>query len=233
MLALILLTSWLWPADAPLARYDFLFLAALATQALLLATRLETPREALVIGLFHATGTAMELFKTGAGSWIYPEEALFRIAGVPLFSGFMYAAVGSYLARVRHEFRFAYTGYPPHWAATLMAILAYANFFTHHYTVDLRYPLIAATVLLWGRTTIHYTPRDLRLSMPLVLGFWLVALFIWLAENIGTFGGAWAYPDQLAAWRMVSPAKLGSWYLLMILSFVMVTWIDPPRAERP
>ena len=37
----------------------------------------------------------MEVFKTEAGSWTYPEDNLLRIGGVPLFSGFMYAAVGS------------------------------------------------------------------------------------------------------------------------------------------
>ena len=32
--------------------------------------------------------------------------------------------------------------------------------------------------------------------MPLLLGFTLVALFIWFAENIGTFTAAWIYPHQ-------------------------------------
>ena len=32
--------------------------------------------------------------------------------------------------------------------------------------------------------------------MPLLLGFVLVALFIWFAENIGTFANAWRYPNQ-------------------------------------
>src|SRR3546814_3089959 len=38
-----------------------------------LAFRLETPKEALVILIFHFVGTVMELFKTAAGSWQYPE----------------------------------------------------------------------------------------------------------------------------------------------------------------
>lgn len=232
MLALILGTHFLYPADAALARYDFLFLAALAIQAALLALKLESWEEARVIFLFHVTGTAMELFKTHAGSWIYPEDALFRIAGVPLFSGFMYSAVGSYLARVWRIFDFRFTRYPPVWATTCLAVAAYVNFFSHHYIWDFRYVLIALTVALYGPCLVHYRPKRLRLSMPLALGFALVALFIWFAENIGTFGGAWAYPDQTGGWRPVSLSKLGSWYLLMILSFVMVTWVQPPRPER-
>ena len=58
--------------------------------------------------------------------------------------------------------------------------------------------------------------------MPLLLGWLLVALFIWFAENLGTFARAWTYPDQDGAWRMVSPMKLGAWYLLMYISFILV-----------
>jgi uncharacterized membrane protein YoaT (DUF817 family) len=89
MVALILATHRWYPAGAALARYDFLFLAALAIQALMLGFRLETIEEAKVILIFHVVGTAMEFFKTGVGSWIYPEASLFRIGGVPLFSVFM------------------------------------------------------------------------------------------------------------------------------------------------
>ena len=233
MLGLILATAWLWPADAGLHRYDALFLASLVIQALLLAFRLETREEAGVILLFHLTGTGMELFKTAVGSWSYPgaEAALFRLGGVPLFSGFMYAAVGSYLARVWRIFEFRFTGYPPVWMTSIVAIAAYTNFFTHHVLWDARYALMAATLLLWRRTHVYYRPRAMRLRMPLILGFFLVAVFIWVAENIATFGGAWIYPNQAGGWQMVSPAKLGSWYLLMILSFVMVTWVARPMAE--
>jgi uncharacterized membrane protein YoaT (DUF817 family) len=65
--------------------------------------------------------------------------------------------------------------------------------------------------------------------MPLLLGFLLVALFIWFAENIGTFARAWTYPGQENGWQMVSLAKLGSWYLLMIISFALVALVNRPR----
>ncbi|MDP1643487.1 MAG: DUF817 family protein, partial [Phenylobacterium sp.] len=63
MLALLVATSFWWPQDAVLARYDFLVLAAVGLQVFLLATGLERPREALVIAIFHLVGTAMEIFK--------------------------------------------------------------------------------------------------------------------------------------------------------------------------
>ena len=68
MIVLMLGTHLIYPRNAPLARYDFLFLAALATQALLLRFRLETWEEAKVIFLYHVIGTVMELFKTLVGS---------------------------------------------------------------------------------------------------------------------------------------------------------------------
>jgi uncharacterized membrane protein YoaT (DUF817 family) len=100
MCALLIGTYLFYPKGVALARYDFLVLAAVAIQIALLAFKLETLEEAKVILLFHVVGTAMEVFKTQVGSWIYPEPSVLRIAGVPLFTGFMYAAVGSYLARV-------------------------------------------------------------------------------------------------------------------------------------
>ena len=100
MLALLLLTKSVWPGHFWLARYDFLFLAALTIQILMLVLRMETVREAKIILAFHVVGTVMELFKTSVGSWAYPEHSFFHIGHVPLFSGFMYASVGSFLARV-------------------------------------------------------------------------------------------------------------------------------------
>ncbi|MCR2488873.1 DUF817 domain-containing protein, partial [Salmonella enterica] len=82
---------YLWANGSALpqliTRYDFLFLSAITIQLLMLLCHLETLREAKVILIFHIVGTAMEIFKTHMRSWIYPEENLFRIGGVPLFSG--------------------------------------------------------------------------------------------------------------------------------------------------
>src|SRR3954451_8355462 len=82
-----------------LARYDFLCVAAVAIQAVLLLTRIEEPGEALVLSLFHAIGLGLELFKTGVGSWSYPEPGVLKIGAVPVFSGFTYAAVASYVCQ--------------------------------------------------------------------------------------------------------------------------------------
>lgn len=229
MLAMIIASALWYPTDAPLERYDALFLGALTIQLGMIVFRLETLEEVKVILVFHVVGTVMEVFKTAVGSWIYPEAAIFRIEGVPLFSGFMYAAVGSYLARVSRIFDFQFTNYPPLWATVILAAAIYLNFFTHHYFIDLRLVLFAFVLVLYGRTTVHYRVFRYRLWMPLIIGFVLVALFIWFAENIGTLSRAWLYPNQLDGWSLVSFNKLGSWLLLMIISFVLVTMVRRPQ----
>lgn len=229
MLALLIGSKFVWQPDWVLARYDFLFLAALTVQAALLLLKLETLAEARVIFLFHGVGTLMELFKTAAGSWEYPEEAFFRIGGVPLFSGFLYACVGSYLARITRIFDQRYAPYPPQWACLLLAAMIYGNFFLHHYWFDLRWLLFGLVALMFGRTTVWFTIDRQPRRMPLLLGFFLVACFIWLAENIGTNTRTWAYAGQAQGWHLVSAGKLGSWFLLMIVSFVLVSLIHRPR----
>lgn len=226
----ILATHYAYPEDWGLARYDFLFIYALAIQATFLITKLERPSEAIVILIFHLVGTAMEVFKTEAGSWTYPDDNILRIAGVPLFSGFMYAAVGSYFARVARGFEFKWRSYPPVWMTLLLAAAIYVNFFSHHFTLDIRYGLFALTAFLFWRCEVHYRVWRWRHRMPLLIGFFLVSLFIWIAENVATFGQVWLYPNQETGWQLVSLQKLGSWYLLMIISWVLVTLIHRPQS---
>lgn len=226
MLTLLLATFLIYPDDAVLARYDFITLTAILIQIGMLIFRLETWEEARVIFVFHVVGTVMELFKTQVGSWVYPEPAMLKIVEVPLFTGFMYACVGSYLARVWRLFDFRFERFPPLWAQALLAVAIYINFFTHHYVADFRMALIAIAALLYGPCLIRFRPdRDYR-WMPLLLGLLLVALFIWIAENIATFARAWTYPGQEAGWQMVSLGKFGSWFLLMIISFVLVAAVQ-------
>jgi uncharacterized membrane protein YoaT (DUF817 family) len=229
MLALLLATHLWYPKDALLARYDFLVLGAVAIQAGMLAFQLETLEEAKVILAFHLIGTAMEVFKTSIGSWNYPEPSVLRIEGVPLFSGFMYAAVGSFIARVWRLFDFEFTRHPPLWAVSLLALATYANFFANHYFADARPLLFAAAAALFGRTWIYYKIWKTHRSMPLLLGLFLVAVFIWFAENAGTFSRAWTYPNQTTAWAPVTITKLGAWFLLMLISYVLVALVQGVR----
>ena len=230
MVMLMIGTHYWYPADAPLARYDFLFLSALGVQAVLLAARLETFDEAKVILLYHVVGTAMELFKTSAGSWIYPEANFFRIGGVPLFTGFMYSCIGSYLCRAWRLFDFRFSHHPTLSALAILSVAIYVNFFAHHYIPDLRLLLFAVSVGLFWRTRIYFKVWKVYRAMPMLAGLVLVALFIWFSENIGTYSKTWLYPGQMRGWSMVSVGKLGSWYLLLIISYTLVALVNKPAA---
>lgn len=228
MLVLLFATAVWYPDGASLARNDFVTLAAVAIQILMVAFRLETLRELRVIILFHIVGTGMELFKTSVGSWIYEGDGVLHLLNVPLYSGFMYASVGSYLVRVYRLFDLRFERYPRRWVTAILAVLIYVNFFSHHYIWDARWLLLLAILAVYGPCMMHFRIFRARLRMPIVVAFVLVALFIWIAENVATWSQAWSYPNQADGWELVSIAKLGSWLLLMIISVVLVAWVYPP-----
>src|ERR1051325_11797743 len=143
-------------------RYDALLLVALAIQAWMIWAKLETLDEFKAIMLFHVVGFVLEAFKTsaGIGSWSYPDVAYTKLFGVPLFSGFMYAAVGSYIIQAWRLFELRIIHHPPYWMAGLIAIVIYVNFFTHHFIGDYRWYIAACALGLYARATGIYRPHD-------------------------------------------------------------------------
>lgn len=230
MLSLMIATHLVWPQHAPIHRYDFLLLCALVIQGLMLWTRLESFDEMKVILLYHLIGTVMEIFKTHVGSWIYPEPSIFHIAGVPLFTGFMYGSVGSFIARAIRVFDMRFSAYPKAWTTWILATAIYINFFTHHYIWDMRVVIFLAAAAIYFRTFIWFRVDQRVLCMPFLLAGTLTAFFLWLAENIGTVTHTWAYPGK--GWHMVSLQKMGAWSLLLIISFVAVSLVLPPKAPE-
>lgn len=225
LLIAIIGTKLIWQPDWALHRYDALFLIAISLQALFLWLKLETWDEARVILLFHLTGTAMEFFKVSAGSWAYPEPGLLKILNVPLFSGFMYASVGSYMARVIRIFDMRFAPYPPFWITAVLALAIYVNFFAHHFLPDIRIGLFIATVAIFARTKIWFWISERPYWMPLPLAALLSSFALWIAENVGTATGTWIYSGQLPG-QSVSLAKMGSWYLLLYVAFATVTLVS-------
>ena len=143
-------------------RYDLLLIIALAIQAAMLITHLETWDEAKTIAMFHVLGFALEVFKTSGSiqSWSYPDFAYTKLFGVPLFAGFMYAAVGSYIIQAWRLLDVRIRHHPPYWMSTAIALAIYANFFTHHYIGDFRWYIAACTLGLYARSTVIYVPYD-------------------------------------------------------------------------
>jgi uncharacterized membrane protein YoaT (DUF817 family) len=208
-------------APLPVARYDALLVYCALVTVVFRLVGMETTREILVICAFHLIGLAFELVKVPLGSWTYPEDALTKLWGVPLYSGFLYAAVGSYVVAAWRLFDLRVSGYRPAPTA-LVAVAIYANLITHHWLPDLRWPLAALLVAVTWGATVHFTVGERRYRMPVALSFALIGFFLWLAENVATFFGAWRYPHQLTTWQLVGPAKFGSWAMLVSVTFVLV-----------
>lgn len=210
-----------------LARYDFIFIMAVLIQFVLYYTKLETKDEVKVIFLFHIIGLVLELYKThpSIGSWSYPEDAFFKISTVPLYSGFMYAAIGSYISQSWKVMKLELVNYNHYFLSVILCIVIYVNFFTNHYIYDIRYFLIPAVFILFWKTKVLYIVTDKVRSMPLGVAFLLIAFFIWVAENISTYLGAWQYPDQVHVWNVVSTNKITSWFLMVIISFILVAYL--------
>ncbi|KKT20133.1 MAG: hypothetical protein UW02_C0001G0046 [Candidatus Nomurabacteria bacterium GW2011_GWB1_43_7] len=109
--------------------------------------------------------------------------------------------------------------------SVFLCLLIYINFFTNHYIYDIRLFLIAAVFILFWKVTVYFTVTNIRRFMPLNLAFLLIAFFIWVAENISTYLGAWQYPSQIYGWAIVSTGKITSWFLMVIISFILVAYL--------
>ncbi|MCB9809068.1 DUF817 domain-containing protein [Candidatus Nomurabacteria bacterium] len=232
MIVALIFTAYV---DIPfIARYDFLFLFAVLIQIFLISFRFEYKEEVLVILVFHILALAMEFFKTSAniGSWTYPESGFFMIATVPLFAGFLYASVGSYIARAWRIFSLSFSKYPPMIYTITLAFFSYINFITHHFIYDIRWFLFLFSAVIFWKTRVNFIISKKKHSMPLLVGLLLISLFIWIAENIGTLTSVWLYPHQYIHWELVSFSKIGSWYLLMMVSFTLVSLIYKGTLRR-
>ncbi len=214
--------SLIWKyTDPPIARYDALLIYVLLIQIAFVIFKLESWRELLVICAFHLIGLALEIFKTHVGSWTYPDPGVVKLLGVPIFSGFMYASVGSYICQAFRRFDLRINHF--HWLpVSILAIAAYSNFYTHHWIPDLRWVIALGFIAALWKSKIFFSVGRERYWMPTAMSFVLIGMFLWIAENAATFLGAWAYPNQMHGWEMVHVGKLGSWSLLISLSFVLV-----------
>ncbi|QQE72976.1 DUF817 domain-containing protein [Brevibacillus composti] len=219
-----------------LPRYDLLLLLCLLFQIFMVKSGLETKDELKVITVFHLIGLALEIFKVHMGSWSYPEFAYAKLFGVPLYSGFMYASVASYLCQAWRRLDVSLEAWPRHLYVVPLGAAIYFNFFTHHFTIDIRWFLTAAIFLLFWRSRVYFRVERERMWMPLPVAYVLIGFFIWIAENIATFFGAWRYPNQQEGWQLVHLSKISSWFLLVIVSFIIVAELKHVKralADRP
>jgi uncharacterized membrane protein YoaT (DUF817 family) len=203
-------------------RYDLLLMACIGMQAAMYFTKLETRDEILVITLFHLLGLGMEIFKVHKGSWSYPEFAYTKVYGVPLYSGFMYASVASFVCQAWRWFGLKFTQWPNKILAVVLGSFLYLNCFTHPYIFDMRWVITGRMCIVFFKTKVEFNCNGTVRKMPMVITFFLIGLFIWIAENIATFFNAWKYSYQHKDWHIVSYGKISSWFMLVIVSVIIV-----------
>lgn len=213
-------------------RYDLLLIVCIVAQVIMYKTGLETRDEVLVITLFHVLGLVMELHKVHRGSWSYPEEAYTKIMGVPLYAGFMYASVGSYICQAWRNLRLDTVHWPNSIYAIAVGAAIYLNFFTNAFIADVRLYIALVLIVIFRRTKFSFRLHQKVYYISALLSFAIIGFFIWLAENIATFFGAWKYAYQHKGWQMVTWHKITSWSLLVIVSIIIVGELKRLKEKR-
>lgn len=203
-------------------RYDFMLLTCLAMQFYMFNSGMESKKEVLIITGFHLVGLILELVKVRHGSWVYPEFAYTKFKGVPLYSGFMYASVASYILQANRIFGLEFKRMPKVYWASIVVALVYLNFFAAKIIGDQRLLISAVLFMLFWPAKVTFKCDQKTFQMPLTISFVLIGCCIYAGENIATFLGAWAYPHQLDGWEFVKPTKLMSWILMTTVGFVML-----------
>jgi uncharacterized membrane protein YoaT (DUF817 family) len=213
-------------------RYDLLLIIFLIVQYLMFKFNLKDAEEVNMICLFHVLGIMMEIYKVSHNSWAYPEHAYAKVLDVPLYSGFMYASIASYICQAWRNLDLKLEAWPNPAACFILAVLIYGNFYTNVHTYDIRLILIPALFLVFYRTSVYFNTNGQIRKMPMIVSFFLIAFFVWLAENIATFLGAWKYPNQAQEWRIVSLHIMSSWFLLVIVTIILVALIKHYRDDE-
>jgi len=144
----------------------------------------------------------------------------------------MYACVAGYMCQAWRKMELKLVGFVPHYWGLAVAVAIYLNFFTLHFVVDLRYFLALLAILIYRSVDVQFKLKTATYQIPMLLAFVLIGFFIWLAENVATFFGAWKYAYQHENWQAVSTQKLGSWILMVIVSFIIVAELKHFKADH-
>ena len=194
-------------------------MAGLLLIGLVFALGVNRWEDALPMGLVFLLGIGLELQKTRLGAWDYAEGGVLMLGAKPLFVGFMYAAVASYVIRSLRLKELTVV-LLPHWSVALgFSAVIYGAFFVN-LPIWFRPILLVVAVFAFQRARV-IAPSGSWLPVPVALG--LAALLLWVAENVGTFTGTWTYRGQSPG-ELVTFSKIGAWFLLLNVVFWVVTY---------
>jgi uncharacterized membrane protein YoaT (DUF817 family) len=139
--------------------------------------------------------------------------------------------VGSFFARSLRLYQVSFEKLPSFPNMLVLAVFSYINFMSKFFVPDIRLFLFAWSVIIFWKTRIRFQLQQHQLQFPMLPVLIVLAFLIWIAENISTFYRIWLYPSQVEAWHMVGWGKMGSWYLLLLLSLVLVLKILGDRSK--
>jgi uncharacterized membrane protein YoaT (DUF817 family) len=179
-----------------------------------------------------SSGCSLNYLRSTLVPGLIRKRAWTKIFDVPLYSGFMYASVASYMCQAWRRLNLQLYNWPRYGIVSILGFAIYLNFFTDHYIMDFRWILDGLIVILFFKTFITFTLRNKGYKIPLVLSFLLIGIFIWIAENLATFFGAWQYPNQQSGWHFVHLGKISSWLLLVIVSFIAVALLKHVKKQK-
>lgn len=233
VLTVLALTQWIQVPGV--ARYDVIFVVLLAIQIGLVVFKVETPREAATIFLFHALGVTLEGVKVNLhGGWSYPDPAVLKVWNIPLFSGFMYASIGSFLLGAAKQWQVRTEGFPKLPIAIAFTAAVYGNFIANVWLPDAKWPLVVIALVLFRKTALVGQIGARAFRVPYLGVFPILGVLLWLAENLGTAVGTWQYPRQAEGWTWVPPDKLLSWAVLTLVSGTLVVLLrDRAHVSAP
>ncbi|MEM9715681.1 MAG: DUF817 family protein [Pseudomonadota bacterium] len=226
-LAAIVGTAVIWSPDWALARNDALFGVGVVLMVAVFWTGVNRMADAVPIGIVFLLGIGLELHRTGVGAWAYADGGVLKLGAKPLFVGFMYAAVASYVIRSLRLKELVVTRLP-HWAvAAFVSVSIYGMFFVG--VPDwVRPAVLALAVIVFGMARV-VAPSGSWLPVPVALG--LAAVLLWCAENVGTFSGTWTYRGQ-GPGELVDLTKISAWFLLLTVIFWVVTYFGRTVSDR-
>src|SRR5688500_14591511 len=105
----------------------------------------------------------------------------------------MYASVGSYNCQAWRNLRLDTMRSPSNFLASAVGAAIYLNFFTNAFIPDLRLYISLVLLVIFWRTKFLFVVNAHTYRISALLSFFIIGFFIWLAENIATFFGAWKY----------------------------------------
>ncbi len=197
----------------------------------MLAFKLETWEEAKVILIYHVVGTAMEVFKTDVGSWIYPEPSILphrrRAAVLRLHVCGGRQLHRALLAAVRFSLPAAPSALvgPFAWRCDLYQLLRSSLHCGHSLSACSRQQRCCSRA-----------PGSTTRSGACIGACRCCLALVWCRCSSGSprtsarSRGPGSIRTRWSGWSAVSLGKLGSWFLLLIISYALVAAVNRPAA---